>query len=45
MNAEIRKLPVGIQSFEDIRKNEYVYVDKTALMYRNGNRIVEMLSV
>lgn len=24
-----RKLPVGIQSFEDIRLNEYIYVDKT----------------
>lgn len=23
------KLPVGIQSFEDIRKNDYLYVDKT----------------
>lgn len=26
----IRKLPVGIQSFEDLRSNGYVYVDKTA---------------
>lgn len=25
----IRKLPVGIQSFEDLRRNGYVYVDKT----------------
>lgn len=29
----MRKLPVGIQSFEDIRTNEYVYVDKTAYIY------------
>lgn len=24
-----RKLPIGIQSFEDLRRNEYLYVDKT----------------
>ncbi|MBP5157198.1 MAG: AAA family ATPase, partial [Treponema sp.] len=27
--SERRKLPIGIQTFEDIRKNNYVYVDKT----------------
>lgn len=26
----MRKLPIGIQSFEDIRTSDYVYVDKTA---------------
>ena len=26
---ELRKLPIGIQSFEDLKKNQYVYVDKT----------------
>lgn len=26
--------PIGIQSFEKIRKNGYFYVDKTALIYR-----------
>ncbi|MCR4734996.1 MAG: ATP-binding protein [Treponema sp.] len=25
----LKKLPIGIQSFEDIRKNNYLYVDKT----------------
>lgn len=25
----IRKLPIGIQSFEDLRRNKYLYVDKT----------------
>ncbi|MDR0842759.1 MAG: AAA family ATPase, partial [Acidobacteriota bacterium] len=30
----IRKLPIGIQDFEDIRTNGYVYVDKTAWIYR-----------
>lgn len=27
------KYPIGIQNFEDIRKDDYVYVDKTALLY------------
>ncbi|MGN1221283.1 MAG: AAA family ATPase, partial [Candidatus Cryptobacteroides sp.] len=26
--------PIGIQSFSEIRKHGYVYVDKTALMYK-----------
>ena len=26
--------PIGIQNFEDIRRNGYVYVDKTALVHR-----------
>ena len=29
-----RKLPVGIQDFEDLRTNGYLYVDKTAYIYR-----------
>ena len=29
-----RKLPIGIQSFEKIRNGNYLYVDKTALVYR-----------
>ena len=29
-----RKLPIGIQTFEDIRNDGYLYVDKTALIYR-----------
>jgi hypothetical protein len=29
-----RKLPVGIQDFEDLRTSGYVYVDKTAYLYR-----------
>ena len=32
-NMEERKLPVGIQSFEDIRTEGYLYVDKTAYIY------------
>ena len=34
MNAQLRKLPIGIQTFEDIRREGYLYVDKTALIYR-----------
>ena len=30
----LRKLPIGIQSFEDIRKDGYIYVDKTAYVYK-----------
>ena len=28
------KYPIGIQSFEQIRNDGYVYVDKTALIYQ-----------
>ena len=30
----MRKLPIGIQDFEDIRNGNYLYVDKTALIYQ-----------
>jgi hypothetical protein len=33
MKNKLRKLPVGIQSFEDIRNNNYIYVDKTEHIY------------
>jgi hypothetical protein len=29
-----RKLPIGIQDFEDLRTNDYLYVDKTAYIYQ-----------
>jgi hypothetical protein len=29
----LRKLPIGMQSFEDIRKKNFFYVDKTDLIY------------
>lgn len=32
-----RKLPIGIQTFSDIRMNGYLYVDKTALMWKIAN--------
>lgn len=30
----VRKLPIGIQSFESMRRDGYVYVDKTAYIHR-----------
>ena len=30
------KYPIGIQSFEKLREDGYVYVDKTALIYNYG---------
>ena len=30
----MKKLPIGIQSFSEIRKGGYVYVDKTELVHR-----------
>ena len=32
--AAKRKYPVGIQSFESIRKDGYIYIDKTPLIYK-----------
>lgn len=32
--APLRKYPVGIQSFEKIRTDGYIYVDKTPLIYK-----------
>ena len=29
----MRKLPIGIQSFRDLRTEDYLYVDKTRLIY------------
>lgn len=34
----MRKLPIGIQSFEIIRKDEYIYVDKTEYIWNLVNR-------
>ena len=28
-----RKYPVGIQNFESVRKDGYIYIDKTSLIY------------
>ena len=33
MKASVRRYPVGIQSFEEIRSKHFLYVDKTELVY------------
>jgi hypothetical protein len=33
--AEAPLYPVGLQDFEKIRRNNYLYVDKTELVYKN----------
>ena len=33
-----KKFPVGIQSFEDIRANDFFYIDKTDLVYQLATR-------
>ncbi len=37
MIQDVRKLPVGIQSFEKIIENNNLYVDKTEYIYRLVN--------
>ena len=34
MEQMLKNLPIGIQDFEKLRKEDYLYVDKTALMHR-----------
>lgn len=34
MEAGIRKLPIGVQSFKKLREGNNIYVDKTDLIYR-----------
>ncbi len=34
MNTLERKLPIGIQTFENIRKGGFLYVDKTAILWQ-----------
>jgi len=36
-----RKLPIGVQSFKDLREKNFLYVDKTAYIFRlvNTNKI------
>ena len=33
-NALLRKLPIGIQAFEKLRKGNYLYVDKTEFIWK-----------
>lgn len=34
---QMRKLPIGIQTFEEIRSGGYLYVDKTEMVYQIAN--------
>ena len=31
---QIRKLPIGIQTFDKLREGGFLYVDKTAMIYQ-----------
>ena len=44
MANELKRLPTGIQTFEIIRKDNYLYIDKTELVYQltHDNRYVFM---
>ena len=35
---QLKKLPIGIQTFSKIREGDYVYVDKTQIAYHLINR-------
>lgn len=37
MDTIMRKLPIGIQTFADIRQDNYLYVDKTAFVWKMAN--------
>ena len=36
MKEIFRRYPIGIQNFEDLRNNNCVYIDKTALILRGS---------
>ncbi len=37
MNTAVRRLPIGIQTFEEIRNDNYLYVDKSDLVWKIAN--------
>ena len=37
-NSEERRLPIGLQSFKEIRRNNYAYVDKTDIVWYLVNK-------
>ncbi|MDR2545262.1 MAG: AAA family ATPase, partial [Methanobrevibacter sp.] len=37
MENGLQKLPIGVQSFEDLRTNDYLYVDKTKEIFKLVN--------
>lgn len=38
--SEHKEYPIGIQSFEKIIRNNFLYVDKTEFVYRQPKRAV-----
>jgi len=34
MESTLKNLPIGIQDFESLRIDNYLYVDKTSLIYK-----------
>ena len=44
MKMVMQKLPVGVQSFQDLRENDYLYVDKTSYIRQLLNGKVYFLS-
>ena len=32
-HKKLQKLPIGIQTFKDIREENYIYIDKTDIAY------------
>lgn len=39
MNTPLRNLPIGIQTFEGIRTGNFLYVDKTAFVWKLPPRL------
>lgn len=35
--SSIRRLPVGVQSFKEIRERDYLYVDRSDIVWRLVN--------
>ena len=43
MKQFARRYPVGMQTFEKIREGNYVYIDKTAFVYRMAHEALEQI--
>ncbi|MFW5576164.1 MAG: AAA family ATPase [Bacteroidales bacterium] len=34
MDKQLKKCPLGIQTFSEVREGDYIYIDKTDMAYR-----------
>ena len=34
MDKQLKKCPLGIQTFSEVREGDYIYIDKTDMVYR-----------